>query len=379
METDTALRIPIDWLEEWCGSAFLKCGLRVEDARLMANTLVKAEASGMSSHGVVRLPSYCQRLIDKGSNPTPQMKLIVDMPSLILLDGDNGLGQIVSVRAMQLAIDRAKQNGICFVGARNSCHLGLAGYYPAMASAQGLIGIAGSNTRPVMAVWGGSRRALGNNPLAVAIPTGKGYPILLDMAMSVTSGGRVRLEALKGTETIPIDWILDSQGRRTTNPKDLGVTGVLLPLGHKGSGLAFVIEVLSSILTASMASSDMTCWFEDTATPIGFGHFFLAINIQSLIPLDAFINAIDRRIDELKSTPLMEGSPGVFMPGELEFNAEHASTKHGVPVSGEVIQRLNEFARKIGIEELAVGRTGTPVASPVSIGALEAMSHVARE
>ena len=355
MGTETVLRLPVRALEQWCYDAFLECGLPGEHAYVMADALVKAEATGVSSHGIVRLPDYCRRLIDKGSNPTPELRLVVDLPSLMLIDGDNGLGQIVGVKAMTLVIERAKQYGICFAGVRNSCHFGLAGYYPMMASAQGLIGMAGSNTRPVMAVWGGSKSAIGNNPLACAIPTGKEYPIVLDMAMSVVSGGKVRLEAVKGGP-IPLDWILDANGRRTTNPKDLGVTGTLLPLGHKGSGLAIVIEVLSSILTASGVSSEMGCWFRDTSTPINFGHFFMALNIESITPLADFITRVDRMIDDLKSSPLMEGASGVFMPGEMEYSTGRASLRDGVPISPEVVNMLNQFAKTIGVSELRVER-----------------------
>jgi LDH2 family malate/lactate/ureidoglycolate dehydrogenase len=353
MGMEVGRRTPVQPLRELCSALFLKSGLPQDDVDVMTDTLVRAEVRGVSSHGVIRAPFYCKRLLDKGSNPNPHLKLVTDLPSLMLVDGDNGLGQIISARTMKLAIERAKHNGICFAGVNNSCHFGLASYYPMLASDEGLIGIAGSNCPPVMAVWGGSQSAIGNNPLAISVPTGKGYPLVLDIAMSVVSGGKVRLEAVKGS-TIPLDWILNAQGRRTTNPNDLGDTGTLLPLGHKGSGLAIMIEVLASILTNSAMLSEIGLWFRDTSMPINNGHFIMAINIEALLPLEVFKNRVDQMIDELKSTPPMEGSAGVYMPGEMEYLTEKACARDGVPLSPEVLQSLNDFALKLGVPGLTI-------------------------
>lgn len=352
MGTENVLRIPVHLLEDLCNRLFMKCGLPKEDVGIMTDTVMKAEVRGVGSHGLMRLPFYCKRLIDKGSNPSPKLRVVVDLPSLILVDGDNGMGQVVSVNTMKMVIDRAKRHGICFAGVTNSGHFGFAGYYPMMASSEGMIGIAGSNCPPNMAVWGGSKSAIGNNPLAIAVPTGRDYPLVLDIAMSVVSGGKVRLAALKG-DKIPWDWILDGQGRRTDNPEDLGQTGTLLPLGHKGSGLAIIIEVLTSILTNSAMLSEIGLWFRDTSIPINNGQFFMALDIEALLPLETFKKRVDRMIDELKSTPPMEGSSGVYMPGEIDYNAEKACMKNGVPVAPEVIKALNDLALKIGVRELS--------------------------
>jgi LDH2 family malate/lactate/ureidoglycolate dehydrogenase len=344
----TILRFPVSRIEQLCRDVFVKCGLLDDDAAIMADTVMKAEIRGIGSHGLMRLPAYCKRLIDKGSNPRPQLRTLVDLPSLMLIDGDNGLGQVVSVNAMQTVIGRAKQHGICFAGVTNSGHFGFGGYYPMMAASQGLIGIAASNCPPNMAVWGGSRAAIGNNPLAVAIPTAGAYPLVLDIAMSVVSGGKVRLSAIKGTK-IPLDWILDGEGRRTDNPSDLGVTGTLLPLGHKGSGLAIMIEVLTSILTQSAMLSEIGLWFRDTSKPLNNGHFFGAINIEALVPLVDFKARIDVMIDELKSSPTMEGLSGIYMPGEIDHAAEQACLTDGVAVPTEVLKLVNDLAERLGV------------------------------
>jgi LDH2 family malate/lactate/ureidoglycolate dehydrogenase len=352
MEKEGRRLVPEDSLRSFCIQGLRACGLSQGYAELTAGTLVKADMRGVSSHGVIRLPFYCQRLLDRGSNPDPKFEIVAEKPSLILVDGDNGLGQVISVEAMKMVIKRAKSQGLCFAGVRNSCHFGMAAYYPMMALAKGMIGIAGSNASPVMAPWGGNKSAIGNNPLAIAIPTGKDYPLILDMAMSVVSGGKVRLEAVKGTK-IPKDWVLDRQGRPTDNPADFFPNGTLLPLGYKGFGLAIMIEVLSGVLTQSNILKEVGLWFKETSTPINLGHFFMALDVGTFMDLNSFKKRIDQMIDELKSTPLMEGSDGIFMPGEIEYAKEQACKKYGIPIDLEVCKILDSFAEKMNIPELA--------------------------
>jgi LDH2 family malate/lactate/ureidoglycolate dehydrogenase len=344
-------RVTVDKLKDFCVRAFRVCGLSQEHAELSADTLVKAEMRGVGSHGLIRLPFYCQRLLDRGSNPNPHVKIVAEKPSMILVDGDNGLGQVVSVEAMNMVIARAKSQGVCFAGVRNSCHFGMAAYYPMIALDQRMIGLAGCNTSPVMAPWGGNKSAIGNNPLAIAVPTGKEYPLVLDMAMSVVSGGKVRLEAVKGTR-IPKDWVLDEKGRPTDNPADFFPHGTLLPLGHKGFGLAIMIEVLSGVLTQSKILKEVDLWFKETSNPINLGHFFMALDVSTFMDLDSFKARVNYMIDVLKSTPPMEGSDGIFMPGEIEYTKEQVCIKYGISVDPEVRKTLDTFATKIHIPKL---------------------------
>ena len=151
MEEKNVLLMPVHDLKDFCKQSFLKCGLSGEDADLVTDTLISSELRGVASHGVIRLPFYCQRLLDKGTNPDPKLKIIAEKPAVIHVDGDNGLGQIISIRTMKMVVERAKVHGLCFAGVRNSCHFGMAAYYPMMAIREEMIGIAGSNTSPVMA------------------------------------------------------------------------------------------------------------------------------------------------------------------------------------------------------------------------------------
>ena len=352
MEKKESLFIPDARLREFSIRSFQASGLSPEHAAWMSDTLIQSELRGVGSHGIVRLPFYCRRLIEKGSNPDPQVAIVAQKPSLLLVDGDNGLGQIVSIKTMEMVMERARTQGICFAGVRNSCHFGMTAYYPMMALGREMIGVAGSNTAIVMAPWGGGKSAIGNNPLAIAVPTKKPYPLVLDMAMSVVSGGKVRLEAVKGTK-IPFGWILDEKGRPTDNPVDMFPNGTLLPMGYKGFGLAIMIEILSGILTRAATLSEIPLWFDKFTTPTNLGHFFLAIDIETFLPPDSFKDLVGRMIDELKDSPPMEGSSGIFMPGEIEYRTEQEYRKSGIPVSPEVIKTLDAFAERIGIATLS--------------------------
>jgi len=352
MDMKETLFIPVPVLTEFSNRSFEKSGLSKEHAQWMSDTLIQAELRGIGSHGIIRLPSYCQRLLIKGSNCSPDVRVVAQKPSLLLVDGDNGLGQIISIKTMELVIERAKSQGVCFAGVRNSCHFGMTAYYPMMALKKDMIGLAGSNTAIVMAPWGGGKSAIGNNPLAIAVPTGKPYPLVLDMAMSVVSGGKVRLEAVKGTK-VPLGWILDENGRPTDNPVDMFPNGTLLPMGYKGFGLAIMIEVLSGILTQACILKEIKLFFDKPAEPVNLGHFFMAFDIGALLSIEAFKERVDAMIDELKASPPMAGSAGVTMPGELEYLSEQKILASGIPVSRGVLKTLDDFADRVGIARVA--------------------------
>ncbi len=352
MEKKDTPVIPMEALRDFSVRAFQASGLSLEHAGWISDTLVQSDLRGIDSHGIVRLPFYCKRLLDGGSNADPNIRIVAKKPASILVDGDNGLGQIVGIEVMKIVIRRAKTQGVCFAAVRNSCHFGMAAYFPMMALKDSLIGLAGCNTAAVMAPWGGGRSAIGNNPLAIAVPTNKPYPLVLDMAMSVVSGGKVRLEAVKGTK-IPLGWILDEKGSPTDNPKDMFPNGTLLPLGHKGFGLAIMMEILSGILSQAATLSEIPLWFEKTGTPTNLGHFFMAIDIESFLAPDTFKDLVGRLMDELKSSPPLAGSAGVFLPGEIEFIKEQEYRKKGIPVSPGVRKTLDDFAHKMGIDPVA--------------------------
>ena len=341
-----------DNLKSFCKQMFLKSGLPETDATLVSHIIVETEMRDVSSHGLVRVPFYCRRLIAKGTNPNPKLSMVVDRPSVLLIDGDNGMGQVVGAHAMTQAIQKAKATGICFAGVRNSGHFGMASTYAMLASRQEMIGVSSTNTTPLMTAWGGSGKAIGNNPLAVAVPTGGKFPLVLDISMSMVAGGKVRL-ASTNKEKIPLDWLLDAQGRPTDNPDDFSRGGTLLPMGgHKGYGLAVILEILTGVITGANILGEIGLWIKDPAAPVNFGHFFIAIDVSALCDVEEFKNRINKLIGKMKSSPISEGSKGIFVPGEIEYLQEQAGRKHGIPISLDVVAEANDFALQIGIPPL---------------------------
>jgi len=228
-------RISFSDLKAFSRDILKKAGLGDGDAELVADTLVVADLRGTHSHGVIRLPFYTRRLLEGGVNPRPALRVIREDISCAVVDGDNGLGQVVAARSMRIAIEKAKGSGVGCVVARNSDHFGAAAYYAMMALKEDMIGVVWTNGSTVMAPWGGRQKGICNNPLAIAVPTGKRDPVVLDMAMSVVAGGKVRLAAKKG-ERIPSGWVVDKHGRNTEDPNDLPDGGLCYLLGTRGMG-----------------------------------------------------------------------------------------------------------------------------------------------
>jgi len=333
-------------IRNFCRNIFKKSGLSSEDAFIAADSLVFANLRGIDSHGIIRIPFYVQRLIEGGTKVKPKIKKIKEKAASTLLDGDNGMGQIIGMHATKLAIEKANEVGISFVGVRNSSHYGAASYYSVKVAESNMIGISMSNSTPVMAAWGGSKRIIGNNPLSIACPYQEGKPIVLDISMSKVAGGKVRLAA-KNMQKIPKDWIIDQKGRKTENPNDFPGGGALLPFGeHKGYGLAVIIEILTGVLTDAGMLRQIPLWIKNMVDPLNVGHCFIAINIEAFMDLTNFKERLDWLVQELRSSPLAEGAKGVFMPGEMELEIERERRKDGIPISEEIWQDLKKLSKK---------------------------------
>lgn len=345
-------KFSVDVLDKFSVECFIKSGLSEADAKIAAATIVDAEVQGVKSHGLMRLPFYCKRLLQGGSKTHPDIKVVTERAATVLLDGDNGLGQIVGTRAMELAVKKARNAGICFVGVKNSGHFGMASSYTRIAAKEDMIGLASTNTAPIMTAWGGKKLSIGNNPICAAVPTGREFPIVLDIAMSNVAAGKVRMAILK-KEKIPFGWILDSQGHPTEDPEDYVKGGVLLPVGeHKGYGLAVILEILTSVLTGANMLSQAGWFVKDFDKPITHGHFFIAIDVTAFMDLSGFKKRMEHLINEIKDQPLAEGSKEIFLPGEIEYLSRKSCEKVGVQVGSEVLKSLDEFSDEIHVSKL---------------------------
>lgn len=334
-------------LRSYYEDIFGACGLAREDADLVSDTLLEADLRGVSSHGLVNLPYYVARLRLGGANPRPKLQVIADLPGMLLVDGDGGLGQVVAARAMRMAIARAKTSGIAAVFVRNSNHFGAAAYFPMLAVDAGMIGIATTNAQATMAMWGGKVRAIGNNPLAIAVPAGEAPPLVLDMAMSVAAGGKLVVAAKEGRK-IPAGWALDPEGQPTDDPA-LGLIGSLVPIaGPKGSGLALMFDILCGVLTGAHDATELAVK-PDRASPQNIGHLLLAINVAAFQPLDEFRERVDTIVRRLKAMPRAAGTAEILTPGEPEHRTKQPRLQTGIPFGREVLSDVEQALVDLGI------------------------------
>jgi len=335
-------------LRAYCAQLFQAVGMPADQADLLSDTLVEADLRGVHSHGVIRVPDYLKSLQEGRHNPQPNIKIVMDTATLTLIDGDNGLGQVPSVRAMELAIHKAKASGIAASGVRNSGHNGAAGYYAMMALEKDMIGFATTGGVPCIAPWGGLGLVVGNNPIAWAIPAGEERPVVLDMATSIKAQGWIMLAGLAGRK-IPLGWAYDKHGKLTTDPQEAMESNRVEPIGgYKGYGLSVVMDVLTSVLTGADSGIRMNAK-RDRGQPWNYGHFFMAIDIAPFIWLSEFKAHMDEMIRGTKATPRAEGVERIYLPGEIEFENKERHLKGGIPLVRAVVQELISCGKELGV------------------------------
>lgn len=329
------------------------CNLSEEDAGIAAKVLIQADLRGIDTHGAIRLPIYVRRLQLGLVSPRPHIKIVRETETSALFDGDYGLGHVTSYKAMEVAIKKAAQHGMAAVGVRRSHHNGAAAYYSQMALEHDMIGFSCTNSPPVMPAPGGADRAVGNNPYSIAVPAGREFPLVLDMACSLVAQGKVMLAMKKG-ERIPEGWATDDKGIPTTDASQ-GFNGFLLPMGgYKGYCMAIIVDALAGVLTGAAFGKGVTSIYRDLVNKQDSGHFFMAVRVQNFMEPDLFKSLIDRYIQEVKSTPLAAGSAEVFLPGEKEYRTAARRKTEGIPMADAVIDEILKTASDVGVngEEL---------------------------
>ncbi len=359
--TEAPARHSADTLHAFAARCFEAVGMHAEDAALVADSLVAAELRGVTSHGLVRLPIYLQNLKDGQVDPVGRPTLAADGPTVALVDGRRAMGQVASNVAMEIAIERARTSGIAAVAVRNSNHFGAGAYWAMLALPHRMIGVAMTNGAVAMAPTGGVTPLLGNNPLAVASPSGDELPIVLDMAQTMVARGWIKLAALRG-QPLPDGWAQDAQGRPTNDP-NVALDGSLLPIGgYKGYGLSIAVELLTAVLSgAAMGPSLENMGFtagavEETRYPVhdaggtGTGHFFAAIDVARFLPFDVYTARVDALVRTMKLSELGEGVAGILLPGEREFLTERQRRAEGVVVTNEVADALAAASGLAGVE-----------------------------
>ena len=359
--TDVEAKVfPIEALREFCTRVFLHFGVPKNDAMQAAEVLASADLRGIDSHGVARLHSYFDMLGEGRINPKPEIKVVRSTLSTATVDGDNGLGLVVGPQANRVAMDMAEKAGSGWVSVRNTNHYGIAGYYVLKALERDLIGWAMTNSTMLVAPLWGAERMLGTNPIAIAFPGKDEPPIVIDMATSAAAYGKIEI-ALRRGEPIPEGWAVDSQGRSTTNPNDMVDGGALLPLGsdrdrggHKGYGLAIMVDVLCGVLSGANWGPFAPPFALRQEIPKrsvgkGIGHFFGAMRIDGFMDGDSFKRQIDDYIRVFRATKPAPGTNGPLIPGDPEREMEQVRSKKGVPLVLPVVEELRDISRKTGV------------------------------
>jgi len=341
------VQLPADHLRRFITEVFNAKGLPDRDAETVSNSLVEASLRGVDSHGIMRVPLYAARLDNGLVNKSPRMRLLKEGSTTAVLDADNAMGQVASRRAMEIAIEKAEQHDTAHVVVRHSNHFGAAAHWAAMALPHQMIGYCTTNGPPVMAAWGGADAVMCNNPVGVAIPSRRPAPMIVDMAMSVAAGGKIRYAARHGL-SIPEGWALDANGSPTTDPK-AAQDGVLLPFaGHKGYALALIGDVMAGVLSgAAFGSSVGFLW--DNATDVqNVGHYFSVTKVAAFLDVDDFLGRVDALTSELSSSRPATGSEGVLIPGDPEWRTQALRQKEGIPVSDSLLADFKSLSKRTG-------------------------------
>lgn len=343
--------IDFETMEKFMVDVFKGVGVPEEDAKVCADILITSDKRGIDSHGVGRLkPIYVDRINEGIINPVTKIDVVKEGPTTAVLDGNNGMGQVISKKAMEMAIKKAEEYGMGMVAVRNSNHYGIAGYYTLMAAEKGMIGITGTNARPSIAPTFGVENMLGTNPLTFGMPTDEEFPFVLDCATSVTQRGKIEVYQREGRE-LPKGWVIGEDGTARTDTeqvlKDL-VTGgaALTPLGgigeemggYKGYGYATVVEILSAALQGGMFLKALSGVRDGKKVQYHLGHFFIAINIEAFTSLDEFKKTTGDILRELRASKKMPGADRIYTAGEKEHEAWLYRKDRGVPVN-EALQR----------------------------------------
>jgi len=357
----------VDWklIEDFVIEAFVGYGVPREDAKICADVLLESDRRGIESHGVNRFkPIYLDRIKAGIQNPVTNFEIVRETPTTAVVDGHDGMGQVIGKKSMQMAIDKAKKYGMGMVAARNSTHYGIAGYYATMASSNGMIGITGTNARPSIAPTFGVENMLGTNPITFGMPTDEEFPFVLDCATSIVQRGKIEYLARIGKDT-PAGTVISRTGEALTDSEQILVDlttekAALAPLGgigedlagYKGYGYATVVEILSAALQQGNYLKMLTGIGENgEKVPYHLGHFFIAIDTEAFMGLDAFKKTAGDILRALRASEKAPGCDHIYTAGEKEYLVWQQRKDSGVPVNPAVQQEILSVRDELGLTQ----------------------------
>ncbi len=326
-----------------------KIGVRRDHAILAADTLIRANLEGVDSHGLTRLGIYCQRMNENRINPRPKIQFFKKGPSVLTVNGDNGLGHIVGSEAITRGIGMAKETGMAGITVNNSNHFGTASYYCQMACDHNLAALAFTNSPSGIPPWGGRQAFFGTNPIAFGFPTGDDVPVIIDLSTSVVARGKI-IAAEKQGNRIPDGWAIDENGDMT-NDAAAALRGAVLPLGGaKGSALALAVEILTGVLTGAAFGPNVTSIYQDEKTDrANVGHFFILIDIEKFMPIEEFNRSMGELLQVMKNIPKVPGTDEIRYPGERRKREYDRRMNEGIPLPEQVVEELILLGEIYGI------------------------------
>jgi LDH2 family malate/lactate/ureidoglycolate dehydrogenase len=346
--TEPSKRVSPQRLREFVAAVYRSAGVPEADADFAADTLVQADLWGHQSHGVLRVGWYYARLRSGAMRPVTTPRTVVDAGAIAVVDGEDGVGQVVAKHAVEEAVRRARLHGVGVVSVRNSNHFGTCMYYTGLGAQAGCITLLATNGGPNMAPWGGMKKMIGTNPWSVAAPAGRHPTLIMDMAVSGVARGKIFL-AQRRRESIPDNWAIDRDGFPTTDPR-AALEGFILPMaGHKGYAIGVIVDMLAGVLSGSSFLDDVHGPY-DPVNRSGAGHFFAAFDVEKFQPRAQFDARMEEYIARLKAVPVVPGHEEVFYPGEIEARNDAKHRRDGLLLPQDTLADLQRVAREAGLE-----------------------------
>ena len=346
-------------LEAFCVRAMCKAGLSEPDAQQSAEVLVTTDTWGVHTHGTKQLRPLLSNVRAGRLSAQARPEVVRQGPGWALVDGHYAMPMVTSRLAMQTAIAKARACGVGYVGVFHSSHFGAAGFYAVLATRQDMIGLAMCNVDPCMTVPGGRGKILGTNPIAFAVPAGEEEPVFLDIATSAVAASKVFAARFLGKK-IPDTWLVDDDGVPTTDPSIYPESGALLPMaGHKGYGLALLVEILAAALTGAAMTQGVASWLAGGPEVTNQGHAFIAIDAGAIMPIRQFKARIDGLVREIRAAPKARGCERIYLPGEMEWERRQRALERGMVLPDDAVANLNGLAEDWGIDIGVLGRANT--------------------
>jgi LDH2 family malate/lactate/ureidoglycolate dehydrogenase len=368
MPAEASVRVPVATLTDFMNDALARMGVPPDDARVVAEILLAADLCGVRSHGIAHLGMYHERIKKGLQRPVTRWTIVRETPTTAVVDGGNGMGMVVGKNAMRIAIEKARAHGIGAVAVRNSSHYGIAGYYTRMAAREGMVGLSFTNAHPSIAPTFGTEPMLGTNPIAFSAPTDEQFAFTFDAATSIAPRGSIEVAARSGTP-IPAGWVMREDGSLPTDPTHLidemnRNEAALLPLGgsgetmggHKGYGLATMVEIFSSAFQEGVFLSELHDTDKD-GNPhfLSVGHFFLAMNVEHFVPLGSFRRTAGNIVRELRASRRAPGEERIYTAGEKSNAMASRVAAEGVEIPPGLKHSLDRLRTELNMRDHDLG------------------------